>query len=372
MKAILCSLSYYLPHISGISIYAAKLARFCQRHYPTTILTAQLERHQPRQENTGQLTIQRVPVDYRLNKGLIMWRYPWYAWQAVRRHQLVIVHAPQLEAFFLALAAKIQGRPLIVIHHCDFAFPEKSWNRTLGKLIFLFHLFTYQLADQIVTHSYDYAQHSPLLRRYEKKITFILPPISYFHPQRQTPKQITIGFVGRLGWEKGLDVLFKALPLLRQRLPSFRLVLIGPQHPPGNPKRQHFANLTKKWSSFVQIVGPVSRRRLSHFYRQFSCLVLPSTNSLESFGLVQAEAMVSGCPVVATNLPGVRVPVQMTGMGEIAKVNDPQDLAEKIITVIKHRPRYQRQLKLARQIFAPGNFCQAWQRLITSYLDGKK
>ena len=75
------------------------------------------------------------------------------------------------------------------------------------------------------------------------------------------------------------------------------------------------------------------------------CLVLPSTDNLETFGIVQAEAMVCGVPVVASNLPGVRVPVMMTGMGEIASVTDNNDLAEKIIMVLKNKEKYIKKAK---------------------------
>ena len=70
------------------------------------------------------------------------------------------------------------------------------------------------------------------------------------------------------------------------------------------------------------------------------CLVLPSTDNLETFGIVQAEAMLCGVPVVASNLPGVRVPITMTGMGEVASITDNNDLANKIIKVLKNRNKY--------------------------------
>ena len=44
--------------------------------------------------------------------------------------------------------------------------------------------------------------------------------------------------------------------------------------------------------------------------------------------------MLSGCPVVATNLPGVREPIRMTGMGELVPIKDARALADAIVRVL--------------------------------------
>jgi len=56
--------------------------------------------------------------------------------------------------------------------------------------------------------------------------------------------------------------------------------------------------------------------------------------------------MVCGVPVVASNLPGVRVPVLSTGMGEITSVTDNNDLADKIIKVLKNKYVANKNIKL--------------------------
>ena len=50
--------------------------------------------------------------------------------------------------------------------------------------------------------------------------------------------------------------------------------------------------------------------------------------------------MLEGTPVVATDLPGVRVPIQTTGMGEIAKIADSEDLARKIVNVLNKKKSF--------------------------------
>jgi len=81
---------------------------------------------------------------------------------------------------------------------------------------------------------------------------------------------------------------------------------------------------------------------MATFFSACHCTVLPSLNSTESFGLVQVEAMLCGTPSIASDLPGVRVPPQSTGMGEVVPVGDSAALAEAILRILDNRERYVR------------------------------
>ena len=50
--------------------------------------------------------------------------------------------------------------------------------------------------------------------------------------------------------------------------------------------------------------------------------------------------MISGTPVVCSDLPGIRVPVRITGMGKIVAPGDAQALAAAVIEVLDHKERY--------------------------------
>ena len=79
---------------------------------------------------------------------------------------------------------------------------------------------------------------------------------------------------------------------------------------------------------------------LAAFYAACDVLALPSAT--ECFGLVQAEAMLCGTPVVATDIPGARVPVRLTGMGALVPPGDPEALAVAIGAVLADPARFRR------------------------------
>jgi len=60
----------------------------------------------------------------------------------------------------------------------------------------------------------------------------------------------------------------------------------------------------------------------------------------ESFGLVQVESMLCGTPSVCSDLPGVRMPVQTTGMGLVALIGNAPALAGRIMQVLRNREQY--------------------------------
>jgi glycosyltransferase involved in cell wall biosynthesis len=108
-----------------------------------------------------------------------------------------------------------------------------------------------------------------------------------------------------------------------------------------------------------------SNQRLfrSAFFKTCDVTVLPSLNSTESFGLVQIESMICGTPVVASELPGVRQPVVMTGMGEIVPPRDPEALAGAILRILDHRQSYLRPPETIAKRFAPETIAEQYEAL---------
>ena len=100
--------------------------------------------------------------------------------------------------------------------------------------------------------------------------------------------------------------LLEAFALLRRSRPELRLVLTGGGHD-ATPR-----------PAGVEVRGPVSPDELAGLYRRAACLVFPSL--YEGFGLPPLEAMASGCPVAASDLPAIR-----EVCGEAAVLFDPND-----------------------------------------------
>lgn len=129
-------------------------------------------------------------------------------------------------------------------------------------------------------------------------VPFGLPdlPWSAVQPRRDGP----FLFVGRLVPYKGLRVLLAAL----ERTPGARLVVVG-----DGPLRDELAALASRpqLADRVDLAGELDEADLLERMSRARALVLPSLDSSETFGLAQLEAMASGVPVVASDLPtGVR------------------------------------------------------------------
>jgi glycosyltransferase involved in cell wall biosynthesis len=144
--------------------------------------------------------------------------------------------------------------------------------------------------------------------------------------------------------EKGVEVLLNAVPRILERYPNARILFAGQYRNvlaeeayarKLEPLIRRYEDMDK-WK-FLDVLDPI---QIAAFYPNLDLLVVPSLNSTESFGLVQVEAMLCGIPCVASDLPGVRQPIQQTGMGEIAPIGDADGLAQAILQVLDHRDAY--------------------------------
>jgi len=98
----------------------------------------------------------------------------------------------------------------------------------------------------------------------------------------------------------------------------------------------------------VQTPGYIPEESLHEFYSSLDVFVLPSVSSYEAFGMVQVEAMKAGVPVVATDMRGVRIPVQRTGNGILVPPRVPSMLADAIVTVLTE-PRFRARSEIRKR-----------------------
>ena len=376
---ILIVLTYYRPHISGLTIYVERLARaLAARGHHVTVLTSHYEKDLPLREVLDGVTVLRHPVLFRLSKGSIMPGFLSRAWMLMRQNDVVSVHLPQAEGGMLAFVGRfLAHKPVVLTYHCDLQMPPGIFNRIVDRVVFVSNLLAMVFARAIVAYTEDYARHSPVLSKFKKKTVVIYPPIEMPAPDpsavaaiRQrfhSEGHVVVGFAARFAAEKGVDYLINSIPFVLARIPNIKYLLAGEyQNVIGENVWERLQPQIHQYSEHLHFLGRLPNHEMGNFFGACDVLTVPSINSTESFGLVQVEAMLSGCPVVATNLPGVREPIRLTGMGEIVPIKDARALADAIVRVLQNRERYVRPRQEVLEMFALEKTVAAYEKLFAN------
>ena len=371
---ILITISYYTPNISGLTIYAENLAgELKKRGYKVEVLTSRHKKDLRKEENSDGMTINRIWTPFLFGRGPIMPTYLFESFFSVLKADVVNCHIPQFEAVFVCLWARLLGKKIIITHHCDLSGWKGFVNQITEKATYASLFASGFLADKIVVYTSDYADSSKYLSFFRHKLVYILPPVKVEKTKRKMLERYKsvkykIGFSGRITQEKGIKYLLKAIPYIEEKIGgNFAVFLAGPfKQVIGGGFKRKLDMIASKYKGKVYFLGSVKPDEISAFYETLDVLVLPSTEELESFGFVQVEAMLSGCPVVASNIPGVRMPVRLSGMGCISEPEDSKDLAEKIVKVIKNKKKYKKSAKEIEKIFNYKKTIDKYEKLYKS------
>ena len=95
---ILIVLTYYSPYTSGLTIYAVRQAQaLVGLGHEVTVLTSLFDDSLPEEEIVDGVQIIRVPVAFRLSKGVIMPKLLLIALKWIKRSDVINLHLPQIE-----------------------------------------------------------------------------------------------------------------------------------------------------------------------------------------------------------------------------------------------------------------------------------
>jgi D-inositol-3-phosphate glycosyltransferase len=214
-----------------------------------------------------------------------------------------------------------------------------------------------QNADAIIAATQAEKSQLEFLYQTNSKKIHIIPPgvnTSRFYPIAKDEAKSVINipvdqqmilFVGRIEPLKGLDVLLRALAILKDSgllscCPHYLAVIGGDtdiSEPEMNVEMAHLQDLRKELclEDLVVFLGKRSQDTLPYYYSAAEVVIMPS--HYESFGMVALEAMACGTPVIASQVGGLAYLIQDNVTGFVVPDDEPEGLANKISMLLQDK-----------------------------------
>ncbi len=145
----------------------------------------------------------------------------------------------------------------------------------------------------------------------------------------------SILFMGRLDKRKGLDRLLKVMPIILKEMPNIKLYVGGK-----GPMYKYYKKMVKSMNleKNVEFLGYIKKEDLPSLYRSVSLYVSPATGG-ETFGIVLIEAMASGIPVIASDIPGYRCVIDHNVNGILVDTTNSQLFSLNILNILRSREK---------------------------------
>jgi glycogen(starch) synthase len=134
---------------------------------------------------------------------------------------------------------------------------------------------------------------------------------------------------GRVQYEKGFQVLVRAMSELRQRMPAARCIIAG--------RGSYLSELQSQIdmegvTDIVQLAGFVPDDELRRTLQRAGCVIIPSL--YEPFGIVALEGMAAGAPTIVARTGGLAEIVEGTDAGLLFEPGNHHELADRIESVL--------------------------------------
>ena len=326
--------SCFPPSAGGIERCVFELStRLSSSGHHVTVLTS--SRGLPRgrydywQEQAGHII--RYPERFRFLEVPVVPQIP-LGLIGSEKFDVIHIHGmtPTQTDLALFISTTLDSR-VVYTHHFD----PQTRGGLLTELYSLLGRRVVSFADIITASTASYAESSSILNHLLRRVRIVPMGVD---PARFENVKATLSaeeyaklesfdlrtlYVGKLVYYKGLEYLLKAFSIVR--VANSCLTIVG-----DGPEKNHLIRLAQQLgiSDRVLFLGRQPDSKLPKLYAMSNVVALPSISRREAFGIVLLEAMASGKPVVASNIPGVSELVRDGETGFLVPPSDHRGLAQ--------------------------------------------
>ncbi|HKH50081.1 MAG TPA: glycosyltransferase family 4 protein [Thermoanaerobaculia bacterium] len=176
-------------------------------------------------------------------------------------------------------------------------------------------------------------------------------------------RELTVLFAGRFVERKGIRELFAAIPLILEKAPATRFVLVG-GHGTGASVEVGLPPELERWRDRVHFTGWLAPSEVTAQYQSADIQVIPSW--YEPFGMVVLEGMLHGLALVASDLGGPAEILEHERTGLLVPPRDSAALAAAVLRLLHDASLRQ---SLARAAAAEVRRRWLWPRIVERMRD---
>lgn len=325
---------YFYPKVGGLESYALAVAKGLKEHYEHDIVVVTSNHEIKKRDEiiVEGIRVIRLPILFKISNTPInpLWYFNLRRIIKTEKPNVINTHSP---VPFMADMATLAARtiPVVTTYHSG-----SMLKGTGGMVDIILGLYEKYLLPNILNRAVNIAAVYPKfvekMVKDTNKVSFIPPGVdtSIFKPSPSTKKHIDVIFVGRLeitsSW-KGVDVLLDALNIVKKSYPKVSAQIIG-----NGDAIDEYKKLALQLGILnnVEFIENLKGSELVPYYRNAKMLVLPSKTESEAFGMVLAEALSCGTPVIGSRIGGIPNVINDGKNGLLVNPSDTDDLAKKI------------------------------------------
>jgi 1,2-diacylglycerol 3-alpha-glucosyltransferase len=348
----------FLPQVNGVASHIDSLAKMLQENNEVWVITA--SKNIPEDPNRKYKVILLPSLPALVYKGERLAILTGKGYRLMKKFGPDIIHthtpfAVGIEAMF---AAKILGIPIVGTHHTFYDFYLEhvklnyNWFKNISWKLVCFY---YNFCDLALAPSQISA--NEFIKNGITKPMEMLPyaiDTVLFHPvdplrraklkEKFGLRSKSIVYMGRLSYEKSLDILLEAFSLVARKRPNTQLMIIG-----DGPERNNLNKLTKRMIIQEKVIftGFLKGEDLVLATQANDIFATPSKT--ETFGISVMEGMAAGLPVVAANARSFTEIISDRTDGLLVEPDNFEDMAEKILQLLENSTLLEQYSKAARK-----------------------